>query len=386
VQIDVADRMADMGTAIGAAASLSVTDDDVVTVTLTGPAALGEEETGTYTVNLGAIAPSAVTVEYSITGQGVPTGTGLTLAITPPATTGTITLTTDDGGGRGTPDRTFTIAITNVTGGATPAQRPTLTVTITEDDPAARASRVKAPLAAFAKGAGLLAANAVSQRLRFAGNALTETGFALSLKDAGFNLWAGGARLSADGNDNGVSYTGHTEAWHLGADAPWRDGLLGIAVGQSAGDTDFSNADATGRLKSNLFNVHPYFTRKLQRARLWATAGMGDGEAELRETGEAAFTAGLTMLTAGVGATLAAMESATLNLGALWSRAELDAAMNADGKTLPGVTVDALRLNAGLEAGWRLTEEWRPFLTVNIRSDSGDGDDGNAADYGGGVE
>ena len=295
-------------------------------------------------------------------------------------------MTTNDGGGRGTPDRTFTIAITDATGGATPTERPTLTVTISEDDPAARAARVQTPLAAFAKSAGQLAANAVSQRLAFTGNTLKEHGFSLNLKDAGFNLWASGSRSNANGSNNALTYTGHTTAWHLGADAPWRNGLLGIAVGQNAGNTDFSNADASGKLKSNLLSLHPYFTRTHNKTRLWATAGYGNGEAELSETGEAKFTTSLTMLTAGIGATVTTNESATLSLGALWSRAELDAATNTNGKTLPAVTADALRLNAGLEAGWDLTEEWRPFVTVSIRSDSGDGDDGNAADYGGGVE
>ncbi|MDD9815238.1 MAG: hypothetical protein OXU31_04565, partial [Gammaproteobacteria bacterium] len=42
IQLSVADDMADGGTAFGAAASVSVTDNDTVTLTLTGPTALGE--------------------------------------------------------------------------------------------------------------------------------------------------------------------------------------------------------------------------------------------------------------------------------------------------------------------------------------------------------
>ncbi|MCY4245642.1 MAG: hypothetical protein OXE47_10020, partial [Gammaproteobacteria bacterium] len=74
----------------------------------------------------------------------------------------------------------------------------------------------------------------------------------------------------------------------------------------------------------------------------------------------------------------------TATIGTLFSRARLDSATG-DNKTLPAVTVSTLRVTAGAEAGWQ-HGAWRPFLTVNLRHDAGDGDDGGAADLGGGVE
>jgi len=105
----------------------------------------------------------------------------------------------------------------------------------------------------------------------------------------------------------------------------------------------------------------------------------------LREDGGATADADLGLLSAAAGIVLAGGDNASFHLDGQWSRAELDGAAFPTGQALPKVTASALRLSGGAELGKRF-DNWRPFLTVRIRHDSGDGDDGNAADYGGGVE
>jgi len=231
--------------------------------------------------------------------------------------------------------------------------------------PAARAERLEAPVAAVARGVGQLAADAITQRV--AGNAR-------------LGLWASGGYVSADGEHEGITYDGHTNALHLGVDTTWRDGLIGVSIAHSNGDVDFNNTD---NLETTVTSVHPYLTRPFNGAQLWTTIGYGTGDAELKEPGTVIKT-DVKVLTAGFGLAHEQSDLLTATIGALFNRAKLDSATG-DNKTLPAVTVSALRVTAGAEAGWS-HGDWRPFLTVHLRHAAGDGDDGGAADLGGGVE
>ena len=233
------------------------------------------------------------------------------------------------------------------------------------DDPAARAERLEAPAAAVARGVGQLAVDAITQRVD--GNAR-------------LGLWASGGYVSADGEHEGITYDGNTAALHLGLDTQWRDGLIGVSIAHSNGDMDFNNTD---NLETTVTSVHPYLTRPFNGAQLWTTIGYGTGDAELKEP-DSTIKTDVNILTAGFGITHAQSDLLTANVGALFSRAELDSATG-DDKILPAVTVSTLRVTAGAEAGWQ-HGAWRPFLTVHLRHDAGNGDDGGVADLGGGVE
>ena len=233
------------------------------------------------------------------------------------------------------------------------------------DDPAARAERLEAPVAAVARGVGLLAAEAITQRVAGAGR---------------LGLWASSGYVSADGEHESITYNGNTTALHLGLDTQWRDGLIGIAIAHSNGDMDFNNTD---NLETTVTSVHPYTVRQFNNSRLWTTIGYGTGDAELKEPGSTIKT-DVKVLTGAFGITHVQSDLLTATIGALLSRAKLDSATG-DDKTLPAVTVSTLRVTAGAEAGWQ-HGAWRPFLTVNLRHDAGDGEDGGAADLGGGVE
>ncbi|MDD9815001.1 MAG: hypothetical protein OXU31_03325, partial [Gammaproteobacteria bacterium] len=134
--------------------------------------------------------------------------------------------------------------------------------------------------------------------------------------------------------------------------------------------------------ETNVTSIHPYLARRLNNAQLWTTVGYGSGEAELKEPG-ANITTDLTVLTAAFNIAHAPGDMLSAQVGALYSRAALDEVAGPPG--LSKVTVHTMRINAAGEVGWR-HDNWRPFLTVNLRHDAGDGDVGSAGDLGGGVE
>ena len=282
-----------------------------------------------------------------------------------------------------------------------PVTPPVVTPGLATDNPVARAERLDAPVAAVARGVGLLAMDAVTKRARSvattnqfhlgrantAEELLRRSGFNLAAGDGGrgVSIWGSGGYVSADGDYKGVDYDGDTSAFHIGGDTAWRDGLVGVAVARSSGDVDFTvTADGMkSSLETTVTSVHPYLTRRINGSQFWLTAGYGAGDAELKEPGTVIKT-DVTVTTAAFGINNRRGDLFTAGLSALFSRAELDAAVG-DGKTLPATTADTVRLTASGEAGWT-NGAWRPFLNFALRHDSGDGNTGGAADLGGGVE
>ncbi|MDD9884893.1 MAG: autotransporter outer membrane beta-barrel domain-containing protein, partial [Gammaproteobacteria bacterium] len=269
------------------------------------------------------------------------------------------------------------------------------------DNPVARAERLEAPVAAVARGVGLLAMDAVTKRARSvattnqfhlgrantAEELLRQSGFNLTDGDGGrgVSIWGSGGYISADGDHEGVDYDGDTSAFHIGGDTAWRDGLVGVAVSHSSGDIDFTvTADGMkSSLETSVTSVHPYLSRRINGSQLWLTAGYGSGDAELKEP-DALIKTDITVTTAAFGIAHARGDLFTAGLSAQYNRAKLDAAGSA-GKTLPATTADTIRITADAEAGWT-HGPWRPFLNFALRHDSGDGNTGGAADLGGGVE
>jgi len=131
-----------------------------------------------------------------------------------------------------------------------------------------------------------------------------------------------------------------------GADTKWNNGLLGIALSQASGKTDFAAHGIAGTLESDLAGAHPYLTRALANLQLWATAGIADGEAQLREGGGSA-DAGLSLLSAAAGVVFAPRANASFHAAGRWSRAKLDAATFPDGRELPKVTAAATTATTG---------------------------------------
>ncbi|MDD9851289.1 MAG: autotransporter outer membrane beta-barrel domain-containing protein, partial [Gammaproteobacteria bacterium] len=356
-----------------AAPGLQVDEGDTVTLTLS----LSGASVGIHATNpVGSEGTAVFNDDYMFPGRL----SGFSLSGTSGFTESkTLTITDDD---IPEPDETIIIPMLTRSVGTV---RPTntagpLTITIRQNDgyvapvapgpaadsPAARAMRLEAPVAAVARGIGLLAAEAAEKRVGVGGD--------------GFNFWTSGGYVSADGEHESITYDGNTTALHLGLDTKWRDGLLGIAIAHSDGDMDFNNTD---NLETTVTSVHPYSVRQFNNSRLWTTIGYGIGDAELKEP-DTVIKTDVNILTAGFGLAHVQSDLLTATIGALLSRARLDSATG-NNKTLPAVTVSTLRVTAGAEAGWS-HGDWRPFLTVNLRHDAGDGEDGGAADLGGGVE
>ena len=237
------------------------------------------------------------------------------------------------------------------------------------DNPAARMARVKAPAAAIARGIGQLAADAIARRVGSNG-------------DGRIGLWTGGGVISTDGKRDNIAYDGDTNALHIGVDRKWRDGLLGVSIATNSGDMDFNNAD---NLDADVTSIHPYLSRNFGNKRIHLTIGHGSGDAELTEGNAAPIKTDLTLTTAAVGLTVSRSENIKLSATATHTRAKLDAA-TAGARRLPSTTADATRLSAAAELSRQFANGARPFLTVNVRHDSGDDEQGTAGDLGGGVE
>ena len=403
-------------------------------LTLTGPATAEEGEDATYTVSLtGTAFANPALITWTVThGETAP---GDFAAVTgsimfPTATTFTIGIADDDATAAAESAESFSVQISTADANANAIGAPVATTIGSDDDPAAREARLEAPVASVARGVGVLVAEAVRGRLRAGGsggpggNSLTlagrelagagaetlaaeylaggyftgdadisaaellrRSGFSLAGGDGvrGFNFWGSGGHVSADGDHDGVDYDGDTSAFHLGVDTGWRDGLVGVAVARSDGDTDFTvTADGMkSTLETTVTSVHPYLTRRLNRAQLWLTAGHGSGDAELREP-DAVIKTDITVTTAALGATFARDNHLSAGLRAIYTRAALDAATGG-GRQLPKTTAATLRLAASGQANWT-RGAWSPFATFTVRHDSGDADTGIAGDLGGGVE
>jgi len=267
----------------------------------------------------------------------------------------------------GTPGSvTFTIRRNDASGNYAPAPAAPDPA---DDNPAARSARVQVPAAAIARGFGQLAADAIARRV--------------GGDDAGrVGLWAGGGTASTDGERDRVEYDGDTGALHIGVDRRWRGARLGLSVAQSNADMDFG-AD---NLDADVTSFHPYFARDFGgNRRLWLTVGGGGGDAELTEGDAAAIKTDLSVTTAAAGLDFAPRDGVALSASAVHTRAKLDAAA-ADTRRLPSTSVDATRVAAAAELSRKLAGGARPFLTVRVRHDSGDDEQGTAGDLGGGVE
>ena len=364
---------------------MQVNEGDSVTITLT----LSGLTDGAFASDTGAFGGTATNgQDYdgpSETGMGVRRVIYESRTLNPSKLSEGLTYTiTDDSAAE--PDETITLAVPTfnyLSGSDTITRGDPLTITIrandgytapavapapTTDNPAARAARVKAPAAAIARGIGQLAADAVQRRIGGG--------------DAGrIGLWTGGGGISTDGERDNIAYDGDASALHIGVDRRWRGGRIGFSVAQSGADMDFG-AD---NLDADVTSVHPYLSRAFGDKRFWLTVGIGSGDAELTEGNAAPIKTDLSVTTAALGLSIAPRDGVELSAAAVHTRAKLDAA-TAGARTLPSTTADATRLSAAAELSRELATDARPFLTVKVRHDSGDDEQGTAGDLGGGVE
>ncbi len=74
-------------------------------------------------------------------------------------------------------------------------------------------------------------------------------------------------------------YKGNLNTWYLGVDAQLSDWLFGVAMGRSQGEGDWTAGTAAGQLTTTITSMYPYLRWSRGPTNIWATAGMGRGEA-----------------------------------------------------------------------------------------------------------
>ena len=85
--------------------------------------------------------------------------------------------------------------------------------------------------------------------------------------------------MATESGSNAGNYTGNLNIWYLRVDAQLSDWLFGIAMGRSQGEGDWAVGTAAGQLITTLTSVYPYLRWSHGATSIWATAGMGRGEA-----------------------------------------------------------------------------------------------------------
>ena len=234
------------------------------------------------------------------------------------------------------------------------------------------------------------------------GRLLAGSSFALPLNAAGAEgndrigslmLWGSGDyRSFSGGSRQTLDYDGDVRSASLGVDGRLSANLVGgMMLARSRGTVDYTDSEArTGELTATLTSLNPYVGwRTPGGMSMWATAGRGEGEVEIDESGNAQER-DLTqqMVAAGASGVLVGAEdgASTLRLKAemAFTRAEVDGS-----GTVPSTTLDANRKRLMLEgshvgefaSGATLT----PSFEFGLRHDGGDGDTGNSLEIGGGL-
>ncbi len=211
-------------------------------------------------------------------------------------------------------------------------------------------------------------------------------------------FWGSGDWRELSGTSNGVSWDGRMTSGHLGADMRIRrNTIAGLSLSLSRGSFDYeegSGATAhSGTYETDQVGVHPYAGVTLSSGvELWAMAGYGTGDVEIRDNHEGTQSGDLTQtsVAAGIQGELYASDSlikggrTTVDMGAdgALARAEIEGS-----GSLASIRSDVELLRVSLEAGHvhTITENTvlTPSLQVAFRSDGGDGGTGTGLEIAG---
>ena len=328
------------------AGTVTITDDDALTVSVAGPATVAEGAAAEYTVTLaGGAGSEPVAVAYTVRGTATkdedytaPSGT-VTIAARKKTATFAIETKTDR---VVEPDETLVVTLTGATttAGSVSVGTPA-TVTTTIADPVTESvNRVnQALLPGVARAAAASALDAVSSRMAQAAagappaatanvagltslygvlqaneralqdgaydlaRALAGSSFLVPLSShdgaagavGGFAVWGSGDYRHVRGGDadaaDDVDWDGAVWSARLGADLRFVDSLLtGLAVSWSSGALDYVDGtpdpDLKGAYGSRLLSVHPYVGWTTPGFGLWATGGIGWGEVKIDDDAE----------------------------------------------------------------------------------------------------
>ena len=108
-----------------------------------------------------------------------------------------------------------------------------------------------------------------------------------------FILWGQGAWLDFDSKPQDTfSMDGDVLSGHIGVDYQLGEMLLGVALGHSSGEVDYVDTAVSrrsGKVESEMVSVFPYVHFSPDgdgEDAVWAMAGFGWGDAEVKEVGQ----------------------------------------------------------------------------------------------------
>jgi len=222
----------------------------------------------------------------------------------------------------------------------------------------------------------------------------------------GATLWGGAGTINFDGDDALLDYDGDVKAYHVGMES--RSGgqtVFGMSVGHSGADLDFtdSEAEVSGRMKSNMVSMHPYAIRRFAPGvHGWLTVGFGKSDVDITETATSrgssrTETVATRMQTWMASAGFRGRREIGLNRDVSGkftfdgSNSTLDAATFPSQNELRKTTATTVRLGNEWEFGYTYplssrSGALRLFALGGLRKDFSDAKQDAALDLGGGLE
>ena len=238
------------------------------------------------------------------------------------------------------------------------------------------------------------------------GRLLAGSSFTLPLNAAGtggglfrdVTIWGSGDYRDFSGGDRQVMhYEGDVTSMNFGMDSRvGADMLAGFSVSWAEAEVDYDDINGvSGESTTTLTSVNPYVGWRVDHCiNLWAAAGYGWGDVEINDDAADTQESDLEqqMVAAGVSGLLVDSDE-VIEGGTTTVRIKAEAAYtwaDIDGEgTLEGLTLDANRSRLTLEAVHERALEsggtLSSSLEVGVRSDGGDGEDGEGFEAGAGL-
>lgn len=229
---------------------------------------------------------------------------------------------------------------------------------------------------------------------------LNTSAFSLSSVNDTLTIWGAGGRSSVSGTipatvgGSATAYDGDNTAFHIGAETWVRDAVLaGVTLGYTVGDLDWTADSSSGKIRSAMTSVHPYWARWLSDATsLWLSLGYGTSNVKYTEESATAAPSLATMMASGGLTSRSDVFDAAdvaLNINAAWVSSDLGSATLSNGALLNGSHSTAVRLGSNWEFGYTMDTpggELRLFVTAGARKDYKDANDTIAYELGGGFQ
>ncbi len=203
-----------------------------------------------------------------------------------------------------------------------------------------------------------------------------------------WSLWSNMDRQSYSGGN----YGGSINNAYLGIDKEAGEAwVLGLSGARHQGESDYTYGTATQRLGIELNQLMPYFRyAPNDRASLWGTFGIGEGELTTSVVGADAASSRLTSRLAIVGGRQRVTNTSRLEIALRGDVAASNLVTSSGESASSGFDVNVRRLRTGVETSYTL--DWlgdmslTPFGRLNLRVDGGDGDTGTGLEFAGGLK